>query len=82
MECNFGLLDILVQKKCLSADQKSHISSLPPVHRQNVELLDNIMLRKKKVGDFEIFFDAMRETGQVHLVEYILEGENSGKHLF
>ena len=51
------------------------------MHRQNVELLDNIMLRKEKVGDFENFFNAMRETGQVHLVEYILEGENSGKSL-
>ena len=81
MECNFGLLDILFKKKLLTSDQRSCISSLPPVYMQNVELLDKIMLHKERVGDFEMLFDAMRQTGQVHLVQYTIEGRNTGKCL-
>jgi hypothetical protein len=48
---------------------------------QNVELLENIMLHKERVQDFEIFFDVMCITGQGNLVKYILEEQSIGKQL-
>ena len=78
MECNFGLLDMLAEKNLLSEEQRSSILRLTHVYMQNVELLDNIMLHKERFQDFEVFFDAMRSTGQGHLVKYILEGLSKG----
>ena len=80
MECHFGLLDILVEKKVLSEEQRSSILCLSPVSKQNIELLDNLLLHRERVQYFEVFFDAMCTTGQGHLVKYVLEGQSNGKY--
>jgi len=68
IEPDFGLLDELLAQDVLSRRQYADVCSERTVYRRNDALLDLLTS-----DQFDKFLEALKETGQQHVVNYIKE---------
>ena len=75
MECQYGLMDLLMSKHVLLDYQLSKVKELKSnVLEQNDKLIEMLCLQKD-LQPYANFLSALIETNQSHLVKYITCGE-------
>ena len=68
MDSDFGLLDKLLANNTLYKKEYDNIKSHQLFYERNARLLHYISKKKK----YDSLIDALRETRQIHLVNYLL----------
>jgi len=72
IEPDFGLLDALLANGLLCNRKYAEVRSLPTVYKRNERLLKFILAHKGE-DKLERFIEALKQTSQSHIVNFIQE---------
>ena len=75
LECQYGLMDLLMSKRVLLDHQLSKVKELQSnLFEQNDKLIEMLLLQKD-FKRYEDFLSALTQTNQSHLANYIIYNE-------
>ena len=70
LECRYGFLDKLVRYGVIKREEVNTIRTEETKSKMNSRLLE-VMLTKKDVDEYNMFIEALNETRQQHVVDYL-----------